>query len=63
MRSHAVYSFHMTTGVIEESLRRSFLPIDFVHQIIGWYAYLMHGPSFNERTILSVSRDSSALKG
>jgi hypothetical protein len=34
IRSHAVYSFRMTTGGIDESLPRPFLPVDMVHQIM-----------------------------
>ena len=45
----------MTTGGIDESLPRPFLPVDLVHQIMRWCAYLMQDPNFNERiTCLSL---------
>jgi hypothetical protein len=70
MRLHAFYSFHMTTSGIDvqslvgkSRLTWRFLPVDFVHQSMRRCAYLMQAPNFNECIPLSVSRNSSTLKG
>lgn len=50
----------MITGGIDDRYL-DFLPVDLVHQIMRWYAYLMQDPM--ERIPVSVSRHSNTLIG
>ncbi|OGE46710.1 hypothetical protein PENARI_c130G10775 [Penicillium arizonense] len=52
--------FHMTTGGIDDRYL-DFLPVDLVHQIMLWYAYLMQDPM--ERIAVSVSRHLNTHMG